>query len=41
MDPLINLLFEDGLQDALPRITEILMNAASQRKRWSRALPAT
>lgn len=27
-DPLINLLFEDGLQDALPRIAEILMNAA-------------
>ena len=27
-DPLINLLFEDGLQNALPRIAEILMNAA-------------
>ncbi len=27
-DPLINLLFEDGLQKALPRIAEILMNAA-------------
>ena len=27
-DPLINLLFNDGLQNALPRIAEILMNAA-------------
>ncbi len=27
-DPLINLLFDDGLQKALPRIAEILMNAA-------------
>ena len=27
-DPLINLLFDDGLQNALPRIAEILMNAA-------------
>jgi len=27
-DPLINLLFEGGLQTALPRIAEILMNAA-------------
>ncbi len=27
-DPLINLLFEGGLQNALPRIAEILMNAA-------------
>jgi hypothetical protein len=27
-DPLINLLFGDGLQNALPRIAEILMNAA-------------
>jgi len=27
-DPLINLLFEDGLQGALPRIAEILMNTA-------------
>ena len=26
--PLINLLFDDGLQKALPRIAEILMNAA-------------
>ncbi len=28
LDPLINLLFGDGLQNALPRIAEILMNAA-------------
>ena len=28
LDPLINFLFEDGLQNALPRIAEILMNAA-------------
>jgi len=27
-DPLINLLFDGGLQSALPRIAEILMNAA-------------
>ena len=27
-DSLINLLFDDGLQNALPRIAEILMNAA-------------
>jgi putative transposase len=27
-DPLINLLFNDGIQNALPRIAEILMNAA-------------
>jgi transposase-like protein len=27
-DPLINLLFNDGLQNALPKIAEILMNAA-------------
>jgi len=27
-DPLINLLFDSGLQNALPRIAEILMNAA-------------
>ena len=27
-DPLINLLFDDGLKNALPRIAEILMNAA-------------
>jgi transposase-like protein len=27
-DPLINLLFDDGLQNSLPRIAEILMNAA-------------
>ena len=27
-DPLINLLFDGGLQNALPRIAEILMNAA-------------
>lgn len=27
-DPLINLLFEDGLQNALPKIAEILMNTA-------------
>lgn len=27
-DPLINLLFEDGFQNALPRIAEILINAA-------------
>jgi hypothetical protein len=26
--PLINLLFDDGLQKALPRIAEILMSAA-------------
>jgi hypothetical protein len=26
--PLINLLFDDGLQKALPRIAEILINAA-------------
>jgi hypothetical protein len=28
LDALINLLFDDGLQNALPRIAEILMNAA-------------
>ena len=27
-DPLINLLFDDGLQNALPKIAEILMTAA-------------
>jgi transposase-like protein len=27
-DPLINLLFDDGLQNALPKIAEILLNAA-------------
>ncbi|RYD75439.1 MAG: IS256 family transposase, partial [Verrucomicrobiaceae bacterium] len=27
-DPLINLLFDAGLQNALPRIAEILLNAA-------------
>ncbi len=27
-DPLLNLLFNDGLQNALPRIAEILMNTA-------------
>ena len=28
LDLLINLLFDDGLQNALPRIAEILMNTA-------------
>ena len=32
-DPLINLLFDDGLQNALPRIAEILMNAATLLER--------
>jgi len=27
-DPFLNLLFNDGLQNALPRIAEILINAA-------------
>lgn len=26
--PLLNLIFEEGLQEALPRIAEILLNAA-------------
>jgi transposase-like protein len=33
LDPLINLLFDDGLQNALPRIAEILMNAAMMLER--------
>ena len=33
-DPLINLLFDGGLQNALPRIAEILMNAAMLLERW-------
>ncbi len=32
-DPLIHLLFDDGLQNALPRIAEILMNAAMMLER--------
>ena len=28
LDPLLNLLFDDGLQSALPRISAILTNAA-------------
>ena len=40
-DPLINLLFNDGLQIALPRIAEILMNAAMllERERHIGAAP--
>lgn len=40
-DPLINLLFEDGLQNALPRIAEILMNATMliERERHIGAAP--
>lgn len=40
-DPLINLLFDDGLQSALPRIAEILMNAAMllERERHIGAAP--
>jgi putative transposase len=34
-DPLINLLFDGGLQNALPRIAEILMNAAMLLERES------
>ena len=33
LDPLLNLLFDDGLQSALPRIAEILMNAAMMLER--------
>ncbi len=32
-DPLIHLRFDDGLQNALPRIAEILMNAAMMLER--------
>lgn len=40
-DPLINLLFDDGLQNALPKIAEILMNAAMllERERHIGAAP--
>ena len=40
-DPLINLLFNDGLQNALPKIAEILMNAAMllERERHIGAAP--
>ena len=33
LHPLINFLFDDGLQNALPRIAEILMNAAMMLER--------
>ncbi len=40
-DPLINLLFDGGLQNALPRIAEILMNAAMllEREKHTGASP--
>jgi hypothetical protein len=40
-DPLINLLFNDGLPIALPKIAEILMNAAMllERERHIGATP--
>ena len=40
-DPLINLLFDNGLQDALPKIAEILMNTAMllERERHIGAAP--
>ena len=33
LHPLINFLFDDGLQNSLPRIAEILMNAAMMLER--------
>ena len=41
LDPLINLLFGDGLQNSLPRIAEILMNAAMMLERENHIGAAT
>ena len=41
LDPLLNLLFDDGLQSALPRIAAILTNAAMMVVRPEKTLQAT